>query len=117
LCKRSHDGATIGIGTLVVVLLLPLSSSMDDGEAFNNASGGGSGSGSGGGGIAHLRQTSWTIFCTFLILGSVNVRVLSVGRGDCASVPNYLGSSNKQLLTSLYSSHDMFVFQQLFLDM
>ena len=88
---------------------------MDDGEAFNNASGGGSGSG--GGGIAHLRQTSWTIFSTFLILGSVNVRVLSVGRGDCASVPNYLGSSNKQLLTSLYSSHDMFVFQQLFLDM
>ncbi len=90
MSKRSHDGATVG--TLVVVVLLPLSSLMDDGEAFNNASGGGSGSG--GGGIAHLRQTSWTIFCTCLILGTVNVRVLSVGRGDCASVPNYLGSSD-----------------------
>jgi hypothetical protein len=34
----------------VVVMLLPLSLSMDEGEAVNNASGGGGGSSGGGGG-------------------------------------------------------------------
>jgi hypothetical protein len=33
-----------------MVVLLPLSSSMDDGEAVNNASGSGGGGGGGGGG-------------------------------------------------------------------
>jgi hypothetical protein len=46
--KRVHDGAAIG--TLVVVLLLPLSLSMHKGEAFNNTGGGGGGGGDGGGG-------------------------------------------------------------------
>jgi hypothetical protein len=36
LCKYSCDGAAIGT---LVVLLLPLSSSMDDGEVVNNDSG------------------------------------------------------------------------------
>jgi hypothetical protein len=40
LCKHSHDGAAIG--TLVVVVL-PLFSSMDNGEVINNAIGGGGG--------------------------------------------------------------------------
>ena len=35
---------------LVVVVLLPLSLSMHEGEAFDNAGGGGSGGGGGGGG-------------------------------------------------------------------
>jgi hypothetical protein len=43
-CKRFHIGSAIG--TLVVVLLLPLSLAMDDGE-FNHGGGGG-----GGGGLA-----------------------------------------------------------------
>jgi hypothetical protein len=45
-CKRVHDDAAVG--TLVVVVLLPLSLSMYDREAVNNADGGG-GDGGGGG--------------------------------------------------------------------
>jgi hypothetical protein len=41
-CKRFHVG--VAIGTLVVVLLLPLSLAMDDGE-FNHGGGGGGGGG------------------------------------------------------------------------
>jgi hypothetical protein len=42
-CKRFHVGAAVG--TLVVVLLLPLSLAMDDGK-FDHGGGGGGGDGS-----------------------------------------------------------------------
>ena len=44
-CKHVHDGAVVG--TLVVVVLMPISLAMDNGEFDSNGSGGGGGSGSG----------------------------------------------------------------------
>ena len=54
--KRFHNGAAFG--TLVVVLLLHLSSSLDNSEVVNNAGGGGSGSGRGSGGSGQQRRHS-----------------------------------------------------------
>jgi hypothetical protein len=48
ICKRFHIGAAVG--TLVVMLLLPLSLAVDDGEFDDGGGGGGGGDGGSGGG-------------------------------------------------------------------
>ena len=63
-CKHVHDGAVVG--TLVVVVLMPISLAMDNGEFNSDDGGGGGGSGSGqqrwrsmvveGGGVQWRRQ-------------------------------------------------------------